>query len=113
MVGSTSVQTKLDRIYVDELIEKFYFNCGLVCDCGSCTLLFPVIKELPEEIGDLFRILLFGNKGNYCNMFYGGGWYSTMNDTLVIQFTPFVHIIGRILSNSSTMRILLTIIMIR
>ena len=39
-------------------------------------------------------ILLFRNKRNHVNMFYGGGWYSTMDSTLMIHFPPFIRIIG-------------------
>ena len=68
-----------------------------------------VIKELPEEIGVCF-ISLFGSKINYWNMFYVGGWYSTMNDILIVWIFYFVHIVGRNVLCSSTMIILLMFI---
>ena len=53
---------------------------------------------------------MFRNKKNYWNMFFGRGWYYTMNATLTIQFLPFIQIIGGIVLCSSTMAIMLKFI---
>ena len=57
MVGSNYVETKQDENYWDEGIESLSLNCRLVCDFGLCTLLFYVIKELPEESGGIYIYL--------------------------------------------------------
>ena len=56
-------------------------------------------------------IYLFRKKRNHWNMFYGGVWYSTRNDTLVIPFYFFMHIIGRKFLCSYIIKILLTLIL--
>ena len=37
-----------------------------------------------------FVVFLIGNMRDYGNMFSGGCWYSTMNDTLMINFFGFI-----------------------
>ena len=75
--------------------------------CVSCCFLWSNNYQ-KKEVG--FLILLFGNKRNYLNVFYGWGWYSTMNATLMIPLFPIVHIKGRIFLCSSVIMILLTFI---
>ena len=94
----------------DEGVESFSSSCGFVYECGLCAFIFSVVfKELPEKRGG-FILLLFRNKSNYMNMFYGGDWYSTMNDTLMIYVFPFISSVGRNLQCSSIMKALLRFI---
>ena len=85
----------------------------MVCDFCLWNLLFYVTKELPEESGAFIYIFLFSTNGNYCNMFYLEDWYSTINATLMIQFSPSIQYFLRIFLCYSIMAILLTFIIRR
>ena len=67
-------------------------------------------KNFQNKKVDIFNMFLFWNSSNYGTVFSGGGWYSTMDATLVIHFSPFIRIIGRRISCSSIVKILLTFI---
>ena len=56
------------------------------------------------------NILLFSDKWKYQNMFYVGNFYSNMNAILKIHFPHILIIIGKNVSRSSIMTILLTFI---
>ena len=111
MVGSTHVETKVDVISWYEELYSFSLNFNLVRAFCIFTLLFCVIKELPKGSGGYFPLFLFSINGNNWNMFYVGGWYTTMNATLIIHVSPIIHISGREILCCSMITILLTFVL--
>ena len=70
-------------------------------------------KKFQNKKVDIFNMFLFWNSSNYGTVFSGGGWYSTMDATFMIHFYPFICIIGRSVSWSYIMKILLRFIIMR
>ena len=109
-LGSILVET-LDEISLYDGSVSFSLKYYVVYERGLCTLLFSVIIELPEKRG-YFVVFLFINMRDYRNMFSGGGCYSHMNHTLMIQFYPFICIVRRSIFCSSIIPILLTFVIL-
>ena len=89
------------------------FNTSLSIAVWYVTLYYALfyflwLNNCQNEV--FFNIFLLSNKWNYYNMFYVGGLYSTINDTLMIHFSPIMKIVGRKFLCGSIMAILLMFI---